>query len=279
MVGSAGITVVTGAASGIGLATARLVRQLGGSVVGIDRNPAPEADLARDWIKGDLTDPAMFDLMAEQLAGRPIAHLVLCAGVAGVGSADHVLRINFLAARRSLDRLGPVVRDGGAITVVSSAAGWRWMDRSAALLAIVDDDDEAAAIAQAMALFPDAAVAYNGSKELLCAMVARRCLELWPRGIRLNSVSPGGVETPLIPAFTASMGADAMQFSTRVVGRHATPEEVAQVIAFLGTNNARWVNGSDLRVDGGLVGALSAGSASYPQWVWRQNRGGAGCQW
>jgi NAD(P)-dependent dehydrogenase (short-subunit alcohol dehydrogenase family) len=164
-------------------------------------------------------------------------------------------------------RLSGQVRDDGAITIVSSGAGWRWGERIQQLRAILDEADGDTALAMTNSDCQSAPDAYVRSKELLCAMVARHCLDHWSRAVRLNSVSPGGVETPLIPDFTASMGQDAMDFSSRLVGRHATPVEVAQVIAFLSGPEAGWVNGADIRVDGGLVGALASGAAGFADWT------------
>lgn len=268
--GAAGVTrtaVITGAASGIGLATARLLLDKGWQVTGVDRQARPDALADAAWLTCDLADGGAIDGLCDSLSGDGMDVLILCAGIAGRGEIEHVLRINFLANRALLSRLSHRVRDGGAITIISSGAGWRWGDRAERLRAILGEADGDTALAMAAADCASAAEAYVRSKELLCAMVACRCLDQWSRAVRLNSVSPGGVETPLIPDFTASMGQEAMDFSSRLVGRHATATEVAQVIAFLSEPEASWVNGADIRVDGGLVGALASGAAGFADWT------------
>jgi NAD(P)-dependent dehydrogenase (short-subunit alcohol dehydrogenase family) len=62
------------------------------------------------------------------------------------------------------------------------------------------------------------------------------------------------------------MGAEAMNFSTSVVGRHATAGEIADVVRYLSSPQASWINGAEIRVDGGLTGALVSGAADFPAW-------------
>jgi NAD(P)-dependent dehydrogenase (short-subunit alcohol dehydrogenase family) len=69
------------------------------------------------------------------------------------------------------------------------------------------------------------------------------------------SVSPGVVDTPILADFRASMGDAAIDTATAEAGRLAEPDDIAPVIAFLLSPDAGWVNGVDLRVDGGLVGS------------------------
>lgn len=263
--------LITGAASGIGLATARLFLREGWQVVGLDRLDPP-SDLAHaGWIHCDLAEPSVVSATCALLADTNVASrfdtLVISAGVAGVGDPQRILQINFVSARHIVRTLSPLVRDGGSVTIVSSGAGWRWMDRKEALLCVVREPNDARSLAMAAAQCGSASEAYNCSKELLCALVAHDCLAHWPRGVRLNSVSPGSIDTPLIPDFIASMGKDAMHFSRETVGRDGTCDEIGEVIAFLATSKASWINGADLKVDGGLTGALAGDVVSFEGWA------------
>lgn len=256
---------ITGAASGIGLASAQLFLSEGWQVTGLDCQKQP-AELANaEWMHCDLADPTAVGAVCDGFSGG-IDALVISAGVAGVGDPDRVLQINFVAARRMVRALSHKVRDGGSVTLVSSGAGWRWMDRKHALLPIVSEEDDKRALTLAGALCHSAAEAYNCSKELLCALVAHDCLRHWARSVRLNSVSPGSVATPLITDFTASMGEGAMHFSRETVGRDGTCEEIAEVIGFLSGKGARWINGADIKADGGLTGAIAGDAAHFPEW-------------
>lgn len=259
--------LVTGAASGIGFAVAKLLSREGWEVIGLDRQPCPVDLPAKEWLICDLARPPDVQAVCQQLAGAGgFDALIFSAGIAGVGDPLKVLQVNFIAARRMLWALAPVVNDHGSMTLVSSGAGWRWQDRVQALRSVVEEQDDMRARNMAMELCTSAAEAYNCSKELLCAFVARNCLAEWSRGVRLNSVSPGSVDTPLIPDFTASMGNDAMTFSRQAVGRDGSAEEIADVIGFLCSPKAGWINGADIKVDGGLTGALAGGAATFPGW-------------
>jgi NAD(P)-dependent dehydrogenase (short-subunit alcohol dehydrogenase family) len=261
--------LVTGAASGIGLAVSRQLCNEGWSVTGLDISPAPDERVFADWLACDLSDAGQVGAASTQLRQRalPFDALVFSAGVAGIGDAAQVLQINFLAARAMLRELAPAVADDGSITLLSSGAGWRWMDRRDALLAIHREPVDEKVLEAALASCADAAEAYVRSKELLTSLAAFACLDQWKRGVRTNAVSPGSVATPLIADFTRSMGAQAMDFSRQTVGRDGTVDEIAEVIAFLASPAARWINGADIRTDGGLTGALASGIAQFEGWT------------
>jgi NAD(P)-dependent dehydrogenase (short-subunit alcohol dehydrogenase family) len=100
--------------------------------------------------------------------------------------------------------------------------------------------------------------AYKFSKQALIEWTLAASVALRPRGIRVVSVSPGVTDTPILGDFRVSMGVQAIDQAVAEAGRVATPDDIAPVIAFLLGPDARWINGIDLRVDGGLVGARLA---------------------
>src|SRR5699024_325584 len=81
-------------------------------------------------------------------------------------------------------------------------------------------------------------------------------------GMRTNTVSPGTVDTPLLPDFRATIGEDAVNGAARWAGRHARPADIADVVAFLASDAARWVNGVDLPVDGGYAAQITTAIAA-----------------
>jgi NAD(P)-dependent dehydrogenase (short-subunit alcohol dehydrogenase family) len=79
-------------------------------------------------------------------------------------------------------------------------------------------------------------------------------------GVRINTVSPGPVETPILFDFEQTMGKDILDMCRATVGRHATVDDIVPVIAFLGSPEARWINGADIQVDAGFIASMTAGA-------------------
>ena len=77
-------------------------------------------------------------------------------------------------------------------------------------------------------------------------------------GVRVNTVSPGPVETPILRDFEHSMGKDILDIARTTVGRHATVADIVPVIAFLASEAASWVVGQDIQVDGGFANWMLA---------------------
>ena len=209
--------VVTGAASGIGAATTERLRRDGRAVLALD---------LRDGF--DVTDPqAWAQLELERVDG-----LVNAAGVthrARVGEVDldgwnRTLAVNVTGPLLGIQAVLPRMSRGGSIVNICSLA----------------------------ALTGHYTAAYTASKWALRGLSRTASLELGPRGIRVNAVFPGYIDTPMTasapPAFrTASEHAAPL-------GRAGRPEEVAEVIVFLLSNAAAYVTGAEIAVDGGVFG-------------------------
>jgi NAD(P)-dependent dehydrogenase (short-subunit alcohol dehydrogenase family) len=251
--------LVTGAASGIGAATVRAFRTQGDHVIGLDRAPVSASD---EHVRLDLSDAGAIDRFLAAFEG-PCDVLVNAAGAPGSQPPETVLRVNVLGARRLTDALLARMSDGGAVVHVSSGAGWMWRARLGDLLPILSmPDDEA--LTAALAFAPDGKSAYEISKALLSLHALAAAPREQRRGVRVNAVAPGGVETPMLPAFRESMGADMLDWAVSAVGRHASPDEIADSIVFLASPAARWVNGAELVVDGGLVAGMMTGAWPAP---------------
>ncbi|MFI7644358.1 SDR family NAD(P)-dependent oxidoreductase [Nonomuraea sp. NPDC049400] len=82
--------------------------------------------------------------------------------------------------------------------------------------------------------------------------------DLAPRGIRVNSISPGYIDTPMYPAAALSETETAAITGRIAAGRFGQPEEIATAVAFLASREASYINGQDLVIDGGLVNAIPA---------------------
>lgn len=242
--------VVTGAASGIGAALVTLLRAEGVEVVPLDV-------AAREGIVTcDLNDEAQIERVARELEG-PLDGIAHVAGLPGSHPAARVFSVNYLAPVRLTELLEPKLAPGASIVFVSSIAAHRcaWSDADLAALASKSRDEALAQVGTA-----SGSDAYDLSKRMLQFRLPAVTLRAARISARANLVSPGPVETPILPDFRATMGEGRIDAAARLTGRHAKPEEIAEVIAFLLRPAASWVNGLDLRADGGLFAFRSASS-------------------
>jgi NAD(P)-dependent dehydrogenase (short-subunit alcohol dehydrogenase family) len=240
--------IVTGAASGIGLATVRVLVEQGWRIAGFDRDSPMLASAAEQlggadvsWHRVDITDVGAVDATVAQLGAMHdgVAGLVNCAGV-GIAkrfvdtTADDLRRMHEVNVIGTFNVAKAVVHSmqaaghGGAIVNLASTAGQRGnFERSA----------------------------YGSSKAAVILLTQVMALELASDGIRVNAVSPGPVATPLVDAMhTPEMRARWTALTPQ--RRYAEPREIAEAIAFL-LDDARASNitGHVLNVDGGMLSA------------------------
>lgn len=253
--------VVTGAASGIGHAVAERLLTAGAEVISLDRN-APTAAVSRH-IEVDLASPRSIDAAVEQLDGE-FDGLMNIAGIPGTAPAGLVLAVNSLAVRHLTELFFERLRPRGSVTIVSSTAGFGWPQR----LDIIRDLLATDTFEEGMAWFkanPQQGNAYNFSKEVSTVYTMSMGLALAEMGFRINAVLPGPVQTPILVDFEESMGKDTLDGLKNLLGRHADPDDIADVVLFLGSDDARWVNGQALAVDGGITGAVASGVVPAPE--------------
>ena len=253
--------VVTGAASGIGDAVAERLLSAGAEVVSLDRN-TPTAAVSRH-VEVDLANPRSIDAAVEQLDGQ-FDGLMNVAGIPGTAPADLVLAVNSLAVRHLTEAFFDRLNPGGSVTIVSSTAGFgwpAWLDAIRDLLA-TDTFEEGAAWFKAN---PQQGNAYNFSKEVTTVYTMTMGLAVIEMGLRINAVLPGPVETPILADFEESMGKDNLDGVKELLGRHADPGDIASALIFLASEEARWINGHALVVDGGITGAVISGVVPAPE--------------
>lgn len=243
-------TVVTGCASGIGLATCKALEAQGHHVIGVD--------LKEGDIQADLSRPAERQRAIEAIRERcedGLDGLVCCAGV-GVTAPDSglIVGVNHFATAALLEGLQELLAkaENPAALVIGSIAATHLLGRPLTLLDTLLDGDEDTALAQARELNEPSAV-YAASK---CAITqfSRRLARTWGEaGIRLNVVAPGAVETPLHQACKEDprFGPAVREF-VAPLGRAGTPEEIASLIAFLQSPAASFMHGAVIHADGGM---------------------------
>jgi NAD(P)-dependent dehydrogenase (short-subunit alcohol dehydrogenase family) len=240
------VAVVTGAGSGIGRAVAEALAARGSVVVAADLDGAAAAATAGSLatagepVEVDVTDEAAVRRMFE--AADRLGPLGLLVNVAGIGSTttapdtplevwERVFAVNargtFLCCKHGLERF--LAADGGVIVNIGSIAGQVGLPRRAA---------------------------YCASKGAVIALTRALAVDHVADGVRVNCVCPGTVDSPWVRRLVEETGASLDDLKARQpMGRLGTPEEIAAAVLYLASDQAAFVTGAVLAIDGGLTAA------------------------
>jgi NAD(P)-dependent dehydrogenase (short-subunit alcohol dehydrogenase family) len=248
--------LVVGGATGMGAAAAELALDAGGEVVVMDRAPVTMEGVAA--IELNLADRDSIDRALAACNG-PFHAIFSCAGVDE--GTPGIERINFVGHRYLIEQL--VARDqippGSAICFISSTAGMGW-ERNLELLSEVLDIDDYDAAAKWM--IDHGQASYMGTKQAMCAYVARQCMTFLKRGIRINAVCPGPTDTPLARANPDAWLGTGSDYRTEVGVEVSKPIEQANALVFLGSDAASAITGITLVSDAGW--GSSGLTGAYP---------------
>ena len=247
--------VVTGAASGIGLRTTELLLEVGARVIALDRRDV-ELPIAQ-FVRVDMTDPTTITAAADAIDGE-IDALLNIAGVPGTAEPEVTMRVNVLGLRMLTESLIGRIRSGGAVTNVASIAGAQWQAHLDEVQRLLDTPDYDAGVAWVKDHPMDGKRAYDFSKECVVLLTKRHGRYLREHGVRVNSVSPGPVRTPILKDFRETIG-PLLDLVTREAGRDATADDIARVLLFVSDPVLTWLNASDVQVDGGFMSGLVGG--------------------
>ncbi|HTM96487.1 MAG TPA: glucose 1-dehydrogenase [Croceibacterium sp.] len=240
------VALVTGGNGGIGLAIATLFASEGARVAITGRN-REALDRAADLIgpgtlviPGDVADPRHHEAVAKQIADR-FGGLDAYVANAGVNTVRHsaevspaefdmVFAVNARGTFFGVQKIVPIMQDGGAIVLTGSLASSR--------------------------VFEGHAV-YAGSKAAVAAFARSWAIELMARRVRVNVLSPGPTDTAIIEKMGVAPEERA-EFEKRIaasipLGRLGRPAELAQAALFLASDQASFVTGIELKVDGGMA--------------------------
>jgi NAD(P)-dependent dehydrogenase (short-subunit alcohol dehydrogenase family) len=227
------VALVVGGTSGIGAATASLLRDGGATVVVADLH-ASDGDEAVDVTDGEAVDELVAGLGARH--GR-LDIAVNAAGVAGTYATvaesdpaawDRTIAVNLTGVYRcTRAELAVMVPAGsGAIVNVASAAG---------------------------AIGVPGLAAYSASKHGVVGLTRSAALEVARSGVRVNAVLPGSTRTPMLSGFAGDDAALERMGRATPIGRLAEPAEVARAIVWLASDDSSFVTGEALAVDGGAL--------------------------
>jgi NAD(P)-dependent dehydrogenase (short-subunit alcohol dehydrogenase family) len=236
--------LVTGASRGIGRASALALGKVGAQVLVHYSRAEKEADAVVAEIRraGGRAEKVTADLaamdgshqLANQVRGMAGERLDILVANAGISSAasieqttvedfDKLYAVNVRAPYFLVQQLLPIMFEGGSITLVSSLAAH-------------------AAVGNLSA--------YAATKGAVATMVKYFAAALGPRGIRVNAVAPGVVETDM-SNFTKTETGRETTLNMQALKRIAKPDDIGGVVAFLASEDARWITGDTVHVDGG----------------------------
>lgn len=239
--------VITGVSSGIGAETAKVAAAQGANVIGVDINP-PKVAVSR-FIQADLGDRVSIDNLLAQLPDG-LDGLANIAGLPPTRPADQVLRVNLVGLKYLTLGVLPKLAQGASIVNLASLAGIGWPEAVPAIRASeklgFDDAAEFCASHDIVG-----ARSYFFSKEALIAWTLQHRWTWRDRGIRMNAVSPGPVDTPILADFIETLGARAEE-DMKTMDRPGRPTDIAPVVAFLLSDASIWMRGTNLAVDGGM---------------------------
>lgn len=240
--------IVTGAASGIGAATADLLAARGAKIIAMDMKE-PHTPYDR-FIPIDLSDMGSV-MRATSAVNEQIDAICNIAGVPPTAGEVVTLKVNFLGLKMVTERLLSKIADNGSIVNMASLAGFKWQERISAVkefMAMTLVDDIELFCRHNDIVGPQA---YFFSKEVLRVWTMQSALKLKDRGIRMNCISPGPVETPILKNFIESLGSHAEDDLKK--NRPGRADEIAPVVAFLCSDDSRWVTGANIPADGGAM--------------------------
>jgi len=254
------VVVFGGGGGGMGAAAVRDLVDLGAEVHVVDLREPPVA--VAGYQSADLREPEAIEEALRGIGG-PLHALFYCAGLPGAPFTPvDVMTVNFLSARHATECAEPLLVEGGSVCAISSGAGMGWMMHLPQLLELVSTSSVADGQkwCEANAELVDPGQGYPFSKEAIIVWTMAASVGLGQRKrIRLNCISPGPTDTPMMPQFIANSGKEFFEALPRPLGRNSTPEEQGRVMVFLNSDAASYISGANLFTDGSFTAGLYTG--------------------
>ncbi|MEV6771701.1 glucose 1-dehydrogenase [Nocardia sp. NPDC051030] len=234
------VALITGAARGQGAAEARLFVERGAKVIITDVLETEGKELAESlgdaalFVRHDVTDPESWDAAVAAglaafgtlnvLVNNAAIYLMKPLVETSADELERIMQVNLIGPYHGIKAVVPAMIEAGSGSIVniSSQSGLEGLSNHSA---------------------------YGSSKWGLRGLSRYAALELGPNQIRVNSVYPGPIATPMVPYLTTGPGS----FPTLPLERTGLPEEVAELVAFLASDAAAYITGAEVAVDGGLA--------------------------
>jgi 3alpha(or 20beta)-hydroxysteroid dehydrogenase len=238
------VVLVTGGARGQGAAEAERFASEGATVIAGDVHEKADVPEGIHYVQLDVTSRAQWQSVVDQIVADH-GRLDVLVNNAGIGMWEQlatvsekdwhaILAVNLDGAMFGMQVCAPVIRDSGGGAIVNTASG--------------------------AAFYGFALPAYNASKWALRGLTKTAALEFVTWGIRVNAIHPGLVNSPM--ADGASETTEKIRLATPM-RRGAEVHEIAALVAFLASDEALFITGSDFVIDGGLLAAGAMGEVSY----------------
>jgi NAD(P)-dependent dehydrogenase (short-subunit alcohol dehydrogenase family) len=262
------VVVSGGGGAGMGAAAVEGLAELGAEIHVIDLKEPPVPVASHQVV--DLRDPDATTAAIDTIGGR-IDALFNCAGLPGDPFSDvDTFLVNFAAPRHLAAACAKYMPErGGAIASIASTAGSGYLMNIAKWLPLAQTPDFASAKEWIESHPEEIASGYSPSKEALIIWTMWAAKGYAERGIRLNCISPGPTDTPMMPQFiegTKNLGLpeDMIDLFAQGLGRRSTPAEQGWPMIFLNSDAASYIAGENLNTDGGTISGLTTGTITLP---------------
>ena len=257
------VVVSGGGGAGMGAAATTELANLGAEIHVIDLKEPPVPVASHQVV--DLRDPDATDAAIEKIGG-PIHALFNCAGLPGPPFSDvDTMLVNFAAMRHLAELCADRMTEGGAICSISSGAGMGYLQQIEKWMPLMQTEGFAGAKKWCEENPEAIASGYAPSKEAIILWTHYAALAFSKRDIRVNVISPGPTDTPMMPAFEEHSGKELIDTFTLGAGRRSRPEEQAYPMIFLNSDAASYITGENLNTDGGMFGAILSGQINLEE--------------